>query len=197
MAERSGEFPEGSRTKGIVRLAAILIVASALSMFLLLLPVKQYLIAFLNWTQGSGMWAPVFVAGFYVLATVLLVPGSVITLGAGFLFGVPLGLLTVWIGANLGAAVAFLLGRTIARGWVEQKVKGNPKFAAIDEALGKEGFKIVLLLRLSPIFPFSLLNYALGITKVPFRNYVLASLIGMLPGALMYVYFGGESRSSP
>ncbi|MCL5123351.1 MAG: TVP38/TMEM64 family protein, partial [Deltaproteobacteria bacterium] len=116
------------------------------------------------------MWAPVFVAGFYVLATVLLVPGSVITLGAGFLFGVPLGLLTVWIGANLGAAVAFLLGRTIARGWVEQKVKGNPKFAAIDEALGKEGFKIVLLLRLSPIFPFSLLNYVLGITKVPFRK---------------------------
>ena len=134
-------------------------------------------------------------AAFYVLACVLFLPGSVLTLGAGFLFGVPVGFLTVWIGANLGACVAFLVGRTIARDWVARKVAGNPKFAAIDEAVGKEGFKIVALLRLSPVFPFNLLNYALGLTRVSFRNYALASLVGMLPGILMYVYFGSAARS--
>lgn len=193
--EQSGERSRGSLTKGFARIVVILIIAVVLLASLLLLPVKQYLIAVLEWTQGFGIWAPLFVAGFYVLAAVLFLPGSVLTLGAGFLFGVPAGLLTVWIGANLGACAAFLVGRTIAREWVAQKVKGNPKFAAIDEALGREGFKVVLLLRLSPVFPFDLLNYALGITKVSFRNYALASLIGMLPGTLMYVYFGSAARS--
>ena len=96
----------------------------------------------------------------------------------------PVGVATVWVGANLGACAAFLIGRTVARDWVAAKVSGNSKFAAIDEAVRKEGFKIVLLLRLSPVFPFNLLNYALGLTKVSFGNYASASLIGMLPGAL-------------
>ena len=195
MTERSGERSRKNLTSGFARIVLILIIAVALLSSLLLLPVKQYLIYVLEWTQGFGMWAPLFVAGFYVLAAVLFLPGSVITLGAGFLFGVTTGLLTVWIGANLGACAAFLVGRTVARKWVEEKVKGNPKFAAIDQALGREGFKIVLLLRLSPVFPFDLLNYALGITKVSFRDYALASLIGMLPGTLMYVYFGSAARS--
>ena len=132
---------------------------------------------------------------FYIVACVLLLPGSVLTLGAGFLFGVPLGLLSAWTGATLGACAAFLVGRTLARDWVAGKVSGNPKFAAVDEAVGREGFKIVLLLRMSPIFPFNFLNYALGLTKVSFVKYALASLIGMLPGGLMYVYFGSAARS--
>ena len=134
-------------------------------------------------------------ACFYILAAVFFIPGSVLTLGAGFLFGVAIGTVTVWIGANLGACAAFIVGRTIARNWVAQKVAGNPKFAAIDEAVGKEGFKIVLLLRLSPAFPFNLLNYALGLTKVSFGKYVLANMIGMVPATLMYVYFGSAARS--
>jgi len=125
----------------------------------------------------------------------LLLPGSVLTLGAGFLFGVPVGLLSAWTGATIGACVAFLVGRTQARDWVARKVSRNPKFAAVDEAVGREGFKIVLLLRLSPVFPFNFLNYALGLTKVSFWQYALASLIGMLPGGLMYVYFGSAARS--
>ena len=169
--------------------------AIVLAAFLLIVPVKQYLAAGLEWTQGLGFWGPLFVAGFYVLAAILFLPGSVLTLGAGFLFGVPVGVLTVWVGANLGAIAAFLIGRTVARDWVAQKVSGNPKFAAIDEAVRREGFKIVLLLRLSPVFPFNFLNYALGLTKVSFGNYVLASLIGMLPATLMYVYFGSAARS--
>ncbi len=181
--------------KGAVKLLLLVVIAAALVAALWFLPVKQYLIGVLEWTKGLGAWGPVFVAAFYVLACVLFLPGSILTLGAGFLFGVPVGFLTVWIGANLGACVAFLVGRTIARDWVASKVAGNPKFAAIDEAVGKEGFKIVALLRLSPVFPFNLLNYALGLTRVSFRNYALASLVGMLPGILMYVYFGSAARS--
>jgi pyruvate/2-oxoglutarate dehydrogenase complex dihydrolipoamide dehydrogenase (E3) component/uncharacterized membrane protein YdjX (TVP38/TMEM64 family) len=193
--EQSGEHPGRSMAKSLTRIILIVIVAIVLAASLLILPVKHYLIASLEWTQGFGIWAPLFVAGFYILAAVLFLPGSVITLGAGFLFGVPTGLLTVLIGANLGAWAAFLVGRTIARKWVEKKVAGNPKFAAVDEALGREGFKVVLVLRLSPVFPFDLLNYALGITRVSFANYAVASVIGMLPGTLMYVYFGSAARS--
>ena len=186
---------EPRSNKGLLKIALVAVAALSLLTILLYFPVKDYLISALEWTQGLGFWGPLFVAGFYVLAAVLFLPGSVITLGAGFLFGVPTGLVTVWIGANLGAFAAFLVGRTIARDWVAKKISKNAKFEAIDDALGREGFKVVLLLRLSPIFPFDLLNYALGLTKVSFRDYALASLIGMLPGTLMYVYFGSAARS--
>ena len=186
---------ESDSKKTALRFVLIAIVITAILAGILLLPVRQYLVDALDWTQGLGAWGPVFVSLFYIVACVLLLPGSVLTLGAGFLFGVPLGLLSAWTGATLGACAAFLVGRTLARDWVAGKVSGNPKFAAVDEAVGREGFKIVLLLRLSPIFPFNFLNYALGLTKVSFVKYALASLIGMLPGGLMYVYFGSAARS--
>jgi len=180
----------GSVKAGLLVVIAVLVVVA-----LIALPVKDHLIAFLKWTEGLGAWGPVFVAAFYVVATILFLPGSVLTLGAGFLFGVGTGFATVWIGATLGACAAFLVGRFIARNWVAGKVAGNAGFAAMDEAVGREGFKIVFLLRLSPIFPFNFLNYALGLTRVPFRSYALASLIGMIPGELMYVYLGSAARS--
>jgi uncharacterized membrane protein YdjX (TVP38/TMEM64 family) len=131
----------------------------------------------------------------YVPAALLFLPGSILTLGAGFAFGVAAGTASVSIGSTAGAALAFLSGRTLARSFIESKVSGNPKFLAIDRAVGREGFKIVLLTRLSPVFPFNLLNYAFGLTKVSFRDYVLASWIGMLPGTLMYVYLGSAVKS--
>jgi len=115
--------------------------------------------------------------------------------GGRLLFGVFGGTITVSIGSTLGACAAFLVGRTVARKWIAEKVEKNKKFAAIDKAVGEQGFKIVLLTRLSPIFPFNLLNYAFGLTKVPFWHYALASWIGMLPGTVMYVYFGSAARS--
>ncbi len=148
---------------------AVLLVCVAGALWLL--PVKQYLVFVLEWTQSLGAWGPIFVAVFYVVAAVLFLPGSVLTLGAGFLFGVPIGLLSAWAGATVGACAAFLVGRTVAREWIARKVAQNPKFFAVDEAVGREGFKIVLLLRLSPVFPFNFLNYALGLTKVSFRQY--------------------------
>lgn len=159
------------------------------------LPLKEYFVAALNWIQSLGYWGPVVVVLFYIVACVLFLPGSVLTLGTGFLFKLFWGTVTVSIGATLGACAAFWVGRTVARGWVAKKVAGNAKFAAIDEAVGREGFKIVLLTRLSPIFPFNLLNYAFGLTRVRFRSYALASWIGMLPGTIMYVYIGSGLRS--
>ena len=184
-----------SGTNRYLKPVITVVVLLILAVLLWALPVRQYLIAVLTWTQSLGAWGPIFVAIFYVFAAVFFLPGSVLTLGAGFLFGVQVGLLSAWAGATLGACAAFLVGRTVARDWISQKVAKNPRFAAVDEAVGKEGFKIVLLLRLSPVFPFNFLNYALGLTKVSFKHYALASAIGMLPGGLMYTYFGSAARS--
>ena len=159
------------------------------------LPVKDWLIRGLEWTQGLGIWGPVFVITFYIVACVLLLPGSILTLGAGFIFKVIVGTITVSIGSTLGACAAFLVGRTVARKWMAGKVAKNAKFAAIDEAVAQQGFKIVQLTRLSPVFPFNMLNYAFGLTKISFWKYALGSWIGMMPGTVMYVYFGAGLRS--
>ena len=183
---------KGGRMWAVVLLVVVL---AALAVAARALPVKDYLRVFLSWTETVGMWGPVVLVGVYILACVLMAPGSLVTLGAGFLFKVVVGTVAVSVGSTLGACAAFLLGRTLARKWVSEKVAGNARFGAIDEAVGREGFKIVLLTRLSPIFPFNLLNYAYGVTRVSFRNYALASWIGMLPGTVMYVYIGSTFRS--
>ena len=175
------------------RLAAFLKVAAAVTLVAFLLiggrAFASSLTAFAAWVQGLGAWGPiVFVAG-YVAACVLFIPGAILTLAAGVIFGLGRGVLYVLIGAVLGSAAAFLVARHLARRLVEQRIAGNAKFAAIDEAIAREGLKIVLLLRLSPVFPFNLLNYALGLTRVSFRSYLIGSL-GMLPGTVLYVYYG-------
>lgn len=159
-----------------------------------LLPVEDWLIKTLQWTQGLGVWGPVFVVAFYIIACILFLPGSVLTLGTGFIFQLLVGTIIVSIGSTLGACAAFLVGRTFGRDWIAKKIATNKKFAAIDNAVGQEGFKIILLVRLSPIFPFNLLNYAFGLTKISFAKYALGSWIGMLPGTIMYVYFGAGLR---
>jgi uncharacterized membrane protein YdjX (TVP38/TMEM64 family) len=125
----------------------------------------------------------------YIVATVAFLPGSVLTLGAGAIYDVVLGSIYVFIGATLGATIAFLVGRYLARGWIAKKLESDRNFSAIDRAVGREGFKIVLLTRLSPVFPFNLLNYAYGLTDVSLKDYFLGS-IGMIPGTIMYVYLG-------
>jgi uncharacterized membrane protein YdjX (TVP38/TMEM64 family) len=144
----------------------------------------------LDGIAGLGPWGPVIFVLLYIAATVLFLPGLILTLGAGFVFGVVKGSIVVSIAATLGATAAFLVGRYLARDWVSKKIEGNAKFKAIDEAVGREGWKIVGLTRLSPAFPFNLLNYAFGLTRVSLRDYFFASWIGMMPGTVMYVYFG-------
>src|SRR5436309_3309007 len=144
----------------------------------------------LDWVGKLGPWGPVIFVGIYVVATVCFIPGSVLTLGAGAVFGVGLGSVCVSIGATLGATAAFLVGRYLARDAIARKIEKNEKFAAIDRAVADEGWKIVFLTRLSPAFLFTLLNYAFGLTRVRLSHYVLASWIGMMPGTVMYVYLG-------
>jgi uncharacterized membrane protein YdjX (TVP38/TMEM64 family) len=144
---------------------------------------------FADWASRNGaVGALVFVLG-YVAAAVALVPGSLLTIAAGTIFGLARGTALVFVAATLGASAAFLVSRYLARPLVERRLAGNARFASIDRAVGQEGRKIVFLLRLSPVFPFNLLNYALGLTNVRFRDYVLAS-VGMLPATLLYVYYG-------
>ncbi|MEO1209665.1 MAG: TVP38/TMEM64 family protein [Cyanobacteria bacterium J06638_20] len=161
----------------------------------------------LSWIDGLGALGAIAFILLYIVATVAFLPGSVVTLGAGVVFGVVAGSIYVFIGATLGATLAFLVGRYVARGWVSKKIEGNAQFKAVDRAVGREGLKIVLLTRLSPIFPFNLLNYAFGVTGVSLRDYVLGS-VGMIPGTIMYVYLGslagnlatigaGEAPSNP
>ena len=148
-----------------------------------------YLATFAEWVERLGPWGPiVFIAG-YVAACVAFVPGALLTLAAGVLFGLTRGVLYVFVAAVLGSAAAFLVSRYLARAAIERRLLGNPRFAAIDQAIAGEGLKIVFLLRLSPVFPFNLLNYGLGLTKVRFRDYLLASA-GMIPGTVLYVYYG-------
>lgn len=146
--------------------------------------------------ESLGAWGPVIFVLLYIVAAVLLVPGSALTLGAGALFGVGLGSVLVSAGATLGATAAFLVGRYLARDWVAKKIEGNAAFAALDRAVAADGWKIVGLTRLSPAFPFTLLNYAFGLTRVSLRDYVLASWIGMMPGTVMYVYLGSLARAA-
>jgi len=151
--------------------------------------VGGYLPDFIAWVNSLGVWGPVvFIAG-YVVAAVAFVPGSVLTLAAGAIFGLGKGVVIVFIAAVLGSTAAFLVSRYVARGAIERRLAGNAHFAAIDQAVGTQGRKIVFLLRLSPVFPFNLLNYGLGLTKVHFSDFLAAS-VGMLPGTLLYVYYG-------
>src|SRR5213595_2765021 len=152
--------------------------------------VQDLLKSALDWIGKLGPWGPVIFVGLYVVATVLFVPGSVLTLGAGAAFGVALGSVYVSISATLGATAAFLVGRYLARDAIARKIEKSEKFATIDRAVANEGWKIVLLTRLSPVFPFTLLNYAFGLTRVKLSHYVVASWLGMIPGTVMYVYLG-------
>jgi len=176
--------------RGRARMVAAAAVAVVLIAVVKTLPVDRYLLDFVGWIRGAGWVGIVIFTLAYGLACVLFLPGSILTLGAGFAYGVVAGTPIVWFAANLGAVAAFLLGRTLARDWVAARIAGNARFAAIDRAVGRQGLRIVLLTRLSPVFPFNLLNYAFGVTGVGLRDYVLGSLVGMLPGTVMYVYLG-------
>jgi len=144
---------------------------------------------FAEWVEGLGAWGPVaFVTG-YAVAVVALVPASLLTLAAGAIFGLARGTAYVFVAATVGSCLAFLVSRYLARAAVERRFAADRRFAAIDRAVGEQGRRIVFLLRLSPAIPFNLLNYALGLTRVRFADYAVAS-IGMLPGTLLYVYSG-------
>ncbi|HXH06507.1 MAG TPA: TVP38/TMEM64 family protein, partial [Vicinamibacterales bacterium] len=134
--------------------------------------------------------AVVLYVAVYALATVVLLPGSIFTLAAGFAFGPVVGVAAAWSGAMAGAMLAFLLGRTVLGGWARRRLARTPRARALDRAIARESFKVVLLLRLSPVVPFNLLNYALSLAPVSFGRYAAATAVGMLPVTVLYVYAG-------
>jgi len=181
---------EGVRVTGRARLALAVAVAVTIGWLVWRFPVADIVVRLVLWIRSAGALGFIVFAVAYIGATVALIPGSLLTLGAGFVYGPVVGTLLVSPVSVFAATVAFLLGRTVARGWITRRMSGAARFRAVDEAISREGLKLVLLLRLSPLFPFTVLNYALGLTSIRPRDYVLASWVGMLPGTILYVYLG-------
>ena len=166
----------------------LLVIGAALAAWFLYL--QDNLPIFMEWVRDHGLWGAVLVGLAYAAATVLMIPGSIVTLMIGAIYGPWLGTALVSPASVLGATLAFLLGRNVFRESIERRMADSPRFTALQAAMEKEGFKILTLVRLSPIFPYTLVNYAFGLTRVRPIHYVLGSFLGMLPGTLMYVYLG-------
>jgi uncharacterized membrane protein YdjX (TVP38/TMEM64 family) len=177
------------------QLIALCVVGACLLVAAKYLGLQQAIHRVLQWIHDLGPAAPLAYIAFYAVSCVFAIPGSVLTLAGGFLFGIGWGILYVSIGATLGATLAFLVGRYLLRRWILAKVGSNPKFQALDEAVAREGWKMVMLVRLCPIFPFPVTNYGFGITRVTAREYVLASWLGMMPAMLVLVYIGSLASS--
>jgi len=180
-------------TLRLLGLIGLLVVAVLVLVFV---PVGRWLEDFQQWaSEGHNKLLALVVLGLaYTPAALFFFPASLLTLGAGGLFGFVEGTIAVSLGSTLAACVVFLVGRTLARRWVEEKFAASPRFQALDRAVAANGFRIVLLTRLSPAFPYTLLNYAYSLTRVSFRDYFLASWIGMLPGTILYVYLGHGAK---
>jgi len=195
MAANNKQNKDASKS-AIIRLIVLIAIVIALFLAMEFLPVQYWLRNFNDSVGQMGIAGVLIFIGVYAVATVLLAPGAILTIGAGFAFGLWKGFLAVSAGSTLGAALAFLVARFIARDKVEAIAKRNDKFRNVDNAIGKQGAKLVFLLRLSPVIPFNLSNYFYGLTGVKFWLYVLASWIGMMPGTLLYVYIGTAGKAA-
>lgn len=185
----------GNRWNKWIRLVSVIITILSLLAIVRLLPMGQLVDQVGVVVEDMGVWGPFVFALLYVIATVLMLPGAALTLAAGAIFGLVWGTVAVSIGATTGAALAFLIGRYLARDAVERRLGRFPKFRALDRAVSEGGWKIVVLLRLSPAVPFNLQNYLYGLTAIRFWPCVLASWAAMLPGTFMYVYLGYAGRA--
>ncbi|MBW3539192.1 MAG: TVP38/TMEM64 family protein [Planctomycetes bacterium] len=165
-------------------------------LFVRLLPIEQAVDNFEQWVERLGMWGPLALAAVYVVAVVLLVPGTVLTLAAGAIYGLAAGLAISSLASTTGAALAFLIARYAARENIRRRISASPKLLAVDRAIGERGWKIVALLRLSPAVPFNLQNYLYGVTAIRFWPCVLASWVAMLPATFLVAYLGSLGRSA-
>ena len=181
-----GSCADVPRLRILIIVLGIALVAAAAY----LLPLAEWVTGLAQGAREAGTLGVVIFFVAYVVSTVAALPGSILTLALGFAYGPIWGLAIASPASVTGATCAFLLGRTLLRDWAARKVGGSARARAIEAAVEREGFKLVLLLRLSPIVPFNLLNYVLSLTSVRPGTYVLASLVGMLPGTALYVYLG-------
>src|SRR2546423_3787580 len=174
---------------------AVILFVITMSILSAILPVREWIREFIGWVQQLGPAGVIVFILAYALATVLFLPGWIFTVSAGLIYGIVGGTLVALAGAIIGATLAFLVARYLLRQNIEEITKKNPRFAAIDQAIGRHGWKIVGLLRLSPLIPFNLSNYFYGITSVTFGAYVLVSAVGMIPGTLLYAYLGAIGQA--
>lgn len=181
---------------GAVKLTAVVAALAVVLALGWLLPVGAWTLTLADRVRGAGAAGVLVFVAAYVVATVALLPGSALTLVAGFAYGPVGGLLVTSPASVLAATTAFLLGRTTLRGWVQRKIAGRPRIRAISQAIGRDSFRLILLLRLSPLVPFNLLNYALGVSEARLSRYVAASFIGMLPGTWLYLYLGSLATTA-
>lgn len=197
MSTRSGSRRRemGSREKWIWMTAVLAVVFGAVMYFRLPALAQALLQDALEQIRQLGPWGPILFILLYIVSCVALVPGSVLTIGGGALFGVVQGSIYVSVAATLGATAAFLVGRYLTRDWVTRKIGAHPTFAAIDKAVADDGWRIVFLTRLCPLFPFFLMNYAYGLTRVSLRHYVLATWLGIIPGSTLFVYIGSLAQA--
>jgi uncharacterized membrane protein YdjX (TVP38/TMEM64 family) len=193
--EMPASKPTTRRRRRVLALVALALAVVAVIQYNVLSRVQGALVAALHWLEHLGWWAPVVFVLLYIASCVGFLPASILTVGAGAAFGVLTGSILVSIGATLGASAAFLVGRYLARDWVRGKIGHRPAFIAIDKAVAEEGWKIVFLTRLAPVFPFFLLNYAYGLTRVPLRHYVVATWLGIMPGSTLFVYLGSLAKA--
>jgi len=176
-----------SKIKFSILLCFVIIIIVLLST----LNITQFFENLLTWEKEHPAQGAFLFILVYIVATVLLIPGSILTLGAGFIFRpLPTAIGVVLAGASIGLFFAFLFGRYLCRGWVSQKLVHHAKFLAVDKALENEGWKVLFLLRLAPVFPFNILNYIAALTKIKLWQYLVASVIGIIPGTCLYVYLG-------
>lgn len=184
------------RAASWVKLISIGVIVVGLILIARLLPIENGVRWLTDQVHRLGVWGPIVFALGYIVAAILFVPGLALTLAAGAIFGLLWGTVVVSIASTVAAAIAFLIGRYMARSAVARLSSQYPKFAAIDRAIGEGGWKVIALLRLSPAIPYSVGNYLYGLTAIRFWPYVLASWLFMLPGTFMYVYLGYLGRTS-
>ncbi|MGZ0709096.1 TVP38/TMEM64 family protein [Coraliomargarita sp. W4R53] len=190
------EKPTVRKSSPFFNVALLIAAVIALLVLSQFLPLEDWLKGFNQWVAGLGAGGFVVFVLAYAVFAILMLPGAVLTVGAGLIFGLAGGFAAVSVGSTLGAALAFLVGRFLARDKIRSLTADKPKFQQIDHAIGERGAKLIFLLRLSPVVPFNLSNYFYGLTAVKFWPYVLASWLGMMPGTLAYVYFGTLGKAA-
>ena len=179
-----------SRHSARIKLISFVLIVLGLIFLASALPLERGIESLKAWVQDLGIRGPLVLGVVYITSALLFVPGSILTISSGAVFGLLWGTITVSVASTTAAALAFLIARYLARTQVQEQVRKYPKFAAVDRAIGLGGWRFVFLLRLSPAFPYSVSNYLYGLTPVRFWPFILASWIAMLPGTFMYVYFG-------
>jgi uncharacterized membrane protein YdjX (TVP38/TMEM64 family) len=175
-------------TKQWMKIAALLLAIAALAFLFHILPIADWLRHFQNYVRGLGALGYVVYIAVYAICVASFIPASILTLGAGAIFGFVGGTIVVIIGATIGATLAFLLARTVMRKRIEKMTSSNTKFRALDRAIASEGMKIVFLVRLAVVFPFTYSNYAFGLTAIPLWRYVAATFVGIIPATAAFVF---------